>query len=97
MKRGNLLESLLFPAAIFHEMRRFFNFSLVGPHIFLSSNRLMAEEKQNVTIACNATVKLHPSITWSKAFSSLPKENAVVKNGALTIYNVVKNDGEIYM
>ena len=57
----------------------------------------MAEEKQNVTIACNATGKPHPSITWSKAFSSLPTDKAVVKNGALTIYNVAKNDGGIYM
>ena len=75
----------------------FFNFSLVGPQLFLSSNRLMAEEKQNVTIACNATGQPQPSITWSKAFGSLPKEKAAVKNGALTIYNVAKNDGGIYM
>ena len=57
----------------------------------------MAEEKQNVTIACNATGQPQPSITWSKAFGSLPKEKAAVKNGALTIYNLTKNDGGIYM
>ena len=57
----------------------------------------MAEEKQNVTIACNATGQPQPSITWSKAFGSLPKEKAAVKNGALTIYHVAKNDGGIYM
>ena len=57
----------------------------------------MAEEKQNVTIACNATGQPQPSITWSKAFGSLPKEKAAVKNGALTIYDVAKNDGGIYM
>ena len=57
----------------------------------------MAEEKQNVTIACNVTGKPHPSITWSKAFSYLSKDKAVVNNGALTIYNVAKNDGGIYM
>ena len=57
----------------------------------------MAEEKQNVTIACNATGQPQPSITWSKAFGSLPKEKAAVKNGALTIYDVANNDGGIYM
>ena len=75
----------------------FFTFSLADPQLFLSSNRLIAEEKQNVTIACNATGQPQPSITWSKAFGSLPKDKAAVKNGALTIYHVAKNDGGIYM
>ena len=87
----------MFPAAIFTLKEKIFIFSLVGPQLFTPSNRLMAEEKQNVTIACNATGQPQPSITWSKAFGSLPKEKAAVKNGALTIYDVAKNDGGIYM
>ena len=52
----------------------------------------MAEEKQNVSVTCTATGQPHPSITWSKAFDSLPKDKAVVKNGVLTIHHVTKND-----
>ena len=52
----------------------------------------MAEEKQNVSVTCTATGQPHPSITWSKAFDSLPKDKAVVKNGVLTIHHVTRND-----
>ena len=75
----------------------FFNFSLADPQLFLSSSRLIAEEKQNVTITCTATGQPQPSITWSKAFGSLPKDKAAVQNGALTIYHVAKNDGGMYV
>ena len=57
----------------------------------------MAEEKQNVTIACNASGQPQPSITWFKSVGSLPRERAKVKNGALTIYDVRRNDGGIYI
>ena len=75
----------------------FLRFSKAGPKVFLSSNRLMAEEKQNITIACNASGQPHPSITWLKSVGSLPPERAKVKNGALTIYDVTRNDGGIYI
>ena len=75
----------------------FLRFSKAGPKVFLSSNRLMAEEKQNITIACNASGQPHPSITWLKSVGSLPRERAKVKNGALTIYDVTRNDGGIYI
>ena len=34
----------------------------------------MAEEKQNVTIACTATGQPLPSITWSKSVGSLAED-----------------------
>ena len=52
----------------------------------------MAEEKQNVTIACTAT-----SITWSKSVGSLPKARTKVKNGTLTICEVTRKDGGTYI
>ena len=75
----------------------FLHFSTARPKVFLSSNRLMAEEKQNVTIACNASGQPQPSITWFKSVGSLPQERAKVNNGALTIYDVRRNDGGIYI
>ena len=57
----------------------------------------MAEEKQNVSIACSATGQPYPTITWSKGFGSLPRDRTSVKNGALSIYKATKNDGGIYV
>ena len=57
----------------------------------------MAEEKQNVTITCTASGQPQPRVTWSKSFGSLPKDRAEVVNGTLTIYNVAKTDGGIYL
>ncbi|XP_078367563.1 roundabout homolog 3-like [Oculina patagonica] len=67
------------------------------PQLSLSSNRLMAEEKQNVTIACTATGQSLPSITWSKAVGSLTEVRTKVMNGTLTIYNVTRKDAGTYI
>jgi len=68
-----------------------------GPQLLLSSNRLIAEEKQNVTVTCTVTGQPQPGITWSRAVGSLPKDRTDVRNGALTIYEVTKKDGGIYI
>ena len=68
-----------------------------GPQLYLASNRLMAEEKQNVTIACTATGKPQPKITWSRAVDELPSERTVMRDGALIISNVSRKDGGLYI
>ena len=72
-------------------------FSTVPPQLTLSSNRLMAEEKQNVTIACTATGQPLPGITWSKSVGSLPEDRTEVMNGTLTIHSVTREDGGTYI
>ena len=57
----------------------------------------MAEEKQNVTVACTAAGQPLPSITWSKSVGSLPEDRTEVKNGILTIKGVTRKDGGTYI
>ena len=53
---------------------------------------MIAEEKQNITIACTATGQPLPSITWSRAVGSLPEDKTEVTSGSLTIYSVTRKD-----
>ena len=57
----------------------------------------MAEEKQNVSIACTATGQPSPRITWSKAVGSLPADRTKVMNGTLKIHKVTRKDGGTYV
>ncbi|KAL9975071.1 hypothetical protein ACROYT_G012187 [Oculina patagonica] len=67
------------------------------PQLSLSSNRLIAEEKQNVTIACTVSGQPLPGITWSRAEGSLPEDRTEVMNGTLTIFNATRKDAGIYI
>ena len=57
----------------------------------------MAEEKQNVTMACTATGQPSPKTTWSKAVGSLPGGRFKIQDGTMKMCSVTKKDGGIYI
>ena len=57
----------------------------------------MAEEQQNVSMTCTAIGKPRPKITWSKAVDRFPDGKAVVRNGQVTLYNVTRKEGGVYI
>ncbi len=104
----NIISFVIYPVLLFIKMYlchvqclvkeiQFSFFSTDPPRLSLSSNRLIAEEKQNVTIVCTATGQPLPSITWYKSVGSLPEDRTKVMNGTLTIYSVTRKDDGTYI
>ena len=57
----------------------------------------MAEENQNVAIACSATGQPRTTIKWSKSVGNLPKDRNEELNGTLTMCKVKRKDGGTYI
>ena len=71
--------------------------STVKPRVRLVVKRVMAEEQQNVSMTCTAIGKPRTKITWSKAVDRFPDGKAVVRNGQVTLYNVTRKEGGVYI
>ena len=61
------------------------------------TNRLIAEEKQDIRLACSVTGQPLPSITWSRSVGNVPEKRTEVRSGNLTIHSVTKNDRGTYI
>ena len=72
-------------------------FPSVGPQVFLSTNRMLAQENQNVAIKCNASGQPLPQITWSKSVGTLPTSRTYVSNGVISIRQVKRTDSGTYI
>ena len=57
----------------------------------------VAEVGENVIFPCQATGLPLPTITWRRAFGSLPKGKTAVVDGNLTIRNIAKTDKGDYV
>ncbi|CAH3040700.1 unnamed protein product, partial [Porites lobata] len=57
---------------------------------------IVAEVGENVRLQCKATGLPIPTITWRRAFGSLPRGKTAVDDGKLTIRNIAKADSGDY-
>ena len=71
--------------------------STVAASITQKPPSTVAEVGENVILPCQATGLPLPTITWRRAFGSLPKGKTAVVDGNLTIRNIAKTDKGDYV
>ena len=71
--------------------------STVAASITQKPSSIVAEVGENVIFPCQATGLPLPTITWRRAFGSLPKGKTAVVDGNLTIRNITKTDKGDYV
>jgi len=69
----------------------------VAALITLKPSSIVAEVRENVRLQCEATGLPIPTITWRRAFGSLPKGKTAVADGNLIIRNIAKTDKGDYV
>ena len=70
--------------------------STVAASITQKPSSIVAEVGGNVILPCHTGLPL-PTITWRRAFGSLPKGKTTVVDGSLTIRNIAKTDKGDYV
>ena len=70
--------------------------STVAALITHKPSSIVAEVGENVILPCHTGLLL-PTITWRRAFGSLPKGTTAVVDGSLTIRNIAKTDKGDYV
>ena len=70
--------------------------STVAASITQKPSSIVAEIGGNVILPCHTGLPL-PTITWRRAFGSLPKGKTAVVDGSLTIRNIAKTDKGDYV
>ncbi|CAH3040710.1 unnamed protein product, partial [Porites lobata] len=70
--------------------------SLIATLITQKTPSTVAEVGENVILPCHTGLPL-PTITWRRAFGSLPKGKTAVVDGNLTIRNIAKTDKGDYV
>ena len=70
--------------------------STVAAAITQKPSSIVAEVGGNVILPCHTGLPL-PTITWRRAFGSLPKGKTAVVDGSLTIRNIAKTDKGDYV